>query len=70
MQSNAANVPHPGTSQGPCINPCTHIFCEMNRAIAALKCSICKKPIGYGRWYYRHGDGPGADHVECVDGQS
>lgn len=43
----AGTLPQPGTKYGPCFDPCQHLDCAETRRMAALRCRICKEPIGY-----------------------
>jgi hypothetical protein len=48
----AGVLAEPGTEYGPCTDPCEHIDCAETRRMAAGKCRLCWKPIGYGRRFY------------------
>ncbi len=52
----AGILPRPGTKVGPCSGPCKHIDCVETRERAASQCLYCKKPVGFGKRIYQHGD--------------
>lgn len=54
MASSA--LPEPGTEYGPCLEACEHRDCAATRRDAAELCTICEKPIGYGRHHYSDGE--------------
>lgn len=58
-------VDAPGTQRGPCKRKCGHMDCQWSRRIAISICDICRKPIGFGKWYIRKEDGSGRCHLRC-----
>ena len=58
-------LPKPGTEFGPCAGVCEHRDCADTRRIAATICPDCREPIGYGRHFYKDGDGHA--HAVCLE---
>lgn len=58
-------LPKPGTPHGPCEGECQHKDCAATRRMAASKCTICRKRIGYEVAFFR--DAPDSlQHAKCV----
>jgi hypothetical protein len=68
----AMSLPKPGTPLGPCKGQCPHTDCHMTRTMAESTCTVCCKPIGYGRDFYRddrvRGEKPLYAHAKCFEG--
>src|SRR6185437_8756201 len=53
---------------GPCVDKCEHRDCAHTRRMAAAKCKVCKKRIGYSRPYYQFDElGFSLTHATCHD---
>lgn len=63
----AGFVSHPGTTYGPCADPCAHKDCASDREIAAAPCRVCKSPIGYGQRYYQEQSWTVFVHEACLE---
>lgn len=48
----------PGTEFGPCEGNCDHSDCAASRKMAESICTICGKPIGYDKRFFRDSDNP------------
>lgn len=57
-------LPEPGTSTGPCLNPCRHRGCLSTREEANQRCAICDSSIGYATPFVDSIDGP--VHETCA----
>ena len=62
----AATLPAPGTTVGPCAEPCAHVDCTATRKIAETCCAYCGEPIGYDTRFYRMNCGNMLDQVHVV----
>lgn len=61
-----AMLSDPGSSLGPCAEPCAHRDCADTREIAASPCSECNDEIGYRRAFYQNTDGSHV-HATCEE---
>jgi hypothetical protein len=60
-------IPEPGSPWGPCLQDCGHEECVDARRTAALVCSDCGNPIGYGTQYYIESlDWSRGSHMTCA----
>ena len=48
---SAVMIERPGVGLGPCLK-CEHEDCAENRQLAASRCDICKKPLGYDTKFF------------------
>lgn len=62
----SAVVSSPGTEYGPCVDPCPHRDCAMQRSIASMVCPICLERIGYEVRYYAD-EFDGYCHAVCAE---
>lgn len=53
----ASTLPKPGTTYGPCLEPCQHKDCAGRRGMAASLCRFCGTAIGYETEFYDDGSG-------------
>jgi len=57
-------IPDPGTTYGPCAEPCQHLDCAESRKTAAAACHYCGDPIGYRTNFQIDSEGP--VHFTCA----
>lgn len=62
---------------GPCAEPCGHKDCAETREMAASRCTVCGRKIGYGIRFYDEtpGEGPADQpfrlvHAACREGMT
>jgi hypothetical protein len=62
----AGSLAAPGTTYGPCAEPCEHRDCALTRTSAATPCVYeqCGEPIGYDRLFFQ--TDVGLAHADCV----
>lgn len=49
----AGRLPAPGTTYGPCDEPCQHTDCAQTRQQAESACTLCGQPIGYETLFFQ-----------------
>jgi hypothetical protein len=40
-------LPRPGTKRGACVEACTHERCGSFYRLAAVRCCVCERPLGW-----------------------
>lgn len=63
----AGTLPKPGAAFGPCVDGCAHTDCAATREDSSSTCRICLTEIGYGRRFYREGNGSKLVHASCLE---
>jgi hypothetical protein len=59
-------IAKPGSTWGPCLEPCDHYDCAANRYTAAQPCAACGEPIGFDTPYFFTIAGE-PKHLACLE---
>ena len=63
----AGTISKPGSQYGPCLDEdCGHTDCAASRAMAAVECTSCGKPIGYDDLFIQREHWTKLQHAVCT----